>query len=120
LYKISANATLEEAVQLMAAEVHRLAVIDETTPSHYISNVISQSDIVNFIAAQGGWVGSKMKNRITEGLAPLGVATVLENNNVISVLRYMKDYKIGGVGIVDSFGRLVANFSATDLLVRRP
>jgi CBS domain-containing protein len=116
LYKISADASLEDAVQLMAAEVHRLAVLDESTPSHYISNIISQSDIVNFIASRG-WGGSKMSKRINEaGLAPLGVATVLESNNVIAVLRYMRDYKIGGVGVVDSFGRLVANFSATDLL----
>jgi CBS domain-containing protein len=117
LYKITADSSLEEAVQLMAAEVHRLAVLDDTTPSHYISNIISQSDIINFIVSKGGLCGSKMAKRINEaGLAPLGVATVLESNNVIAVLRYMRDYKIGGVGIVDSFGRLVANFSATDLL----
>jgi len=117
LYKISSDASLEDAVQLMAAEVHRLAVLDDSTPSHYISNIISQSDIVNFFVSKGGLSGSKMTKRINEaGLAPLGVATVLETNNVIAVLRYMRDYKIGGVGVVDSFGRLVANFSATDLL----
>jgi len=119
MYTIDSKASLEEAVQLMAAEVHRLAVVDEKcTPCHYISNVLSQSDVVHYIATQGAsFGGGRMSKRITEaGLSPLGVATVLESNNVIAVLRYMRDYKIGGVGIVDTFGRLVANFSATDLL----
>jgi len=117
LHCINSNSSLYDAAMLMAKEVHRLAVIEPGTPEHMISNVISQSDIVNFIATRGVWIGSKLtKNLADAGLAALGVATVQEDVNVVAALRYMRDFKISGVGVVDKFGRLLANFSASDLL----
>jgi len=117
MYTVSCNSSLWDAVKLMSLEVHRLAVIEPGTPAHTVSNIIAQSDIVSFIATRGVWLGSKLEQSLSEvGLARRGVATVLEDNNVISTLRYMRDFKVSGVGVVDKFGRLVANFSATDLL----
>jgi len=41
---------------------------------------------------------------------------VLEDVNVIATLRYMRDRGVSGVGIVDSSGKLIGNFSGSDLL----
>jgi len=117
LFRIKSSSSLYEATKLMSREVHRLAIVDPDTPNNMVSNVIAQSDIVNFIATRGVWIGSKLTKTLKEaGLSALGVATVAEDVNVVAALRYMKNYKISGVGVVDKFGRLVANFSATDLL----
>jgi len=117
LYQISSKENLLSAVEIMSNEVHRLAVIDEETPKHYVSNIIAQSDIINFIAKSSLFIGTKVMKSLDEaGLSPLGVATVLENVNVISALRYMRDIKVSGLGVVDNLGRLVSNISASDLL----
>jgi len=117
LFRINSNASLFEAAKLMSKEVHRLAIVEPGTHQNMVSNVIAQSDIVNFIATRGIWIGSKLtKTLANAGLAALGVATVMEDINVVAALRYMRDFKISGVGVVDKYGRLVANFSASDLL----
>jgi len=117
LFRINSNDSLLEATKLMSKEVHRLAVIEPGTHAHLVSNVISQSDIIDFIATRGVWIGSKLTKSLDEvGLAAEGVATVVDSINVVAALRYMRDFMISGVGVVDSFGRLVANFSASDLL----
>jgi len=117
LYTISAKASLMEAVKLFAREIHRLAVVDDTTPEHHIANIISQSDIVSLLASRGVYLGSKMEKSIVHaGITPLGVCTVLDDVNVVAALRYMRDYRVNGVGVVDKAGRLISNFSASDLL----
>jgi len=117
LNKISSEASLWEAVSLLAMEVHRLAVVTPGTSEHLVSNIIAQSDIVQFLATRGVWIGSKIESPIGEIFGKhVGVATVLEDMNVVTALKYMRDFKVSGVGIVDRFGRLVANFSASDLL----
>ena len=120
MYTIHKDSNLLDAVKIFADGVHRLAVIEDTTPFHYISNIISQSDIVNFLSTRGVWVGSQLEKSLQDaGISQLGVATVLENVSVVDALRYMRDLKITGIGIVDKSRRLVANLSASDLLVIR-
>jgi len=117
LVTISNTASLWDVVCIFATEVHRLAVIEPGTTEHLVSNIISQTDIVNFIATRGVWIGSNLEKTLKEvGLHKPGVATQLDHVNVISVLRYMQEYQVSGVAIVDKFGRLIANFSASDLI----
>jgi len=117
MIRIASSSSLLEAVKLMAKEYHRLAVVDPGTPEHHVSNVITQTDIVHFITTHGIWLGTKLdKNLPQAGLAPLGVATILEDVNVVAALRYMRDFKLSGVGVVDSKGKLMANFSGSDLM----
>ena len=118
LHTIKDDTSLLEIVKLFAQEVHRVAVVDKVTPEHFISNVISQSDVLNFITTRGSWLGSRLTLTIKDaGLSPLGVCTVLNTMITTDVLKFMRTYKVSGVGNVDHSGKLVGNFSATDLLV---
>jgi len=115
--KISSNASLLDAVKLMTKEIHRLAVIDPGTPENTISNIISQSDIVHFITTHGIWLGTRLERSLSQvGLSALGVSTIQEDMNTLATLCHMRDFKLSGVGIVDAKGKLVANFSGTDLI----
>jgi CBS domain-containing protein len=117
LNKISSTSSLYEAAKIFAKGIHRLAIINPDTPQSQISNVISQADIVHFITTHGAWLGTKLDQSLKSvGLAPIGVATVLEDVDVIATLHYMKEYKLSGVGIINQKAQLIGNFSATDLL----
>jgi 5'-AMP-activated protein kinase regulatory gamma subunit len=112
-YKTITNQTLLlEVVTLFAGEYKRLAVVE----GNKIVNVISQSDIIEFLTTCGVYIGSKILKTIKEILTPSGVATVNEKMNIISTLRYMKNIKVSGVAVVDDHHRIIANFSATDLI----
>jgi len=50
------------------------------------------------------------------GLLPLGVVSVLDTMTVIDTIKYMKDFKCSGIAVVDKHNRIVANFSASDLI----
>jgi len=109
---VSKEATLLDVMKIFAKGIHRLAVIDDK----HLSNVISQSDITNFLATHGNYANTKMGKPLGEvGLAPLGVKSVREDVNAVEVIRFMKNTKTTGVPIVNKNGQIIANFSATDL-----
>jgi len=108
----SPNTNLLECVTLFA-KAHRLAVMD----GNKIINVISQFDILEFLATRGILIGHKVDRPIVQaGLGPLGASSVKKDVNVIDVLRYMKNSNLSGVAVVDNDGKMIANFSAADLL----
>lgn len=113
---VSANTSLLEVVKILASEVHRVAVVDSTQKERVL-NVVSQSDVVKFLTKRGVWIGSKLEKPISEvGLGPLGVSAVKDDTPTVEVLRYMKRLAVRGVPVVDRNNRLIANFSASDLL----
>jgi len=113
LVTVSSTTSLYDVVKTFAKEVHRMAVMDNGV----LKNVISQFDIVSFIATRGIYIGTSMSmSLIQTGLMPLGVVTVREDVNVVKAIKEMQNYKLSGVAVVDKRGFLIANFSATDLL----
>lgn len=112
-YSVSPSTSLLDCVKIFATEVHRLAVMENGA----LKNVISQYDIVQFLATRGVYIGTEMGRPLSStSLAFLGVATVRDNVNVVECIRYMRTYKCSGVPVMDQHNRIVANFSATDLL----
>jgi len=110
---VDINTPLLEAVALFSGEVHRLAV----TENDQICNIISQMDIIKFLVTRGVYIGSKVGRTLRDnGLVALGVASVLDTMTVVDTIGYMKDFKCSGLAVVDKHNRIVANFSATDLL----
>jgi len=110
---VSPKTSLLECVKLLAKGHHRLAVVE----SGKIITILSQSDILEFLSGRGVLLGSKLDLPIgNAGLGPLGVTSVRDNISVIDVLRYMKTQKVSGVAVVDSEGKIVGNFSGSDLL----
>jgi len=118
LHSISEKAPILDALQIFGKGVYRLVVVDEEASyTHRLTNVLSQSDIIQFIASKSIQMGSKFNKSLEEaGLHVLGVATVLDNVTALDALRYLRDLKVSGLGIVDSSGKLVGNLSATDML----
>jgi CBS domain-containing protein len=113
---VSEDTSLLEVVKIFASEVHRLAVVDKVQKERVL-NIVSQSDVVRFLTKRGVWIGSKLEKPISEvGLGPLGVSAVRDDTPTVEVLRYMKRLSVRGVAVVDKNNRLIANFSATDLL----
>jgi len=112
-YQVSPATSLMDCVRLFAGEIHRLAVMENNS----LTNVISQFDIIQLLATRGVYIGKEMGKPICNtSLASLGVATVRDNVNVVDCIKYMKKYMCSGVPVVDQHNRIVANFSATDLL----
>jgi len=113
---LTEDRSLLDAVRIFASEVHRLAVVDKVQKERVL-NILSQMDIIKFVTERGVWIGSKLDKPISQvGLEPLGVCSVRDDTNVIDVLRYMKTKTVSGVAVVDRDNRLIANFSATDLV----
>jgi CBS domain-containing protein len=110
---VSPNSSLEEAAKWFALGIHRLAVMDDNR----IVNVISQSDLIRFLATAGVYIGSKILKPIDQiGLQTKGVNSVSEDMTVYETIKFMKEKSLSGVPIVDQNNRIVANFSGTDLL----
>jgi len=107
------DASLSTVVNMFSTEIHRVGVVH----GDRLVNILSQSDIIKFLISRGVYIGSKIQKPIKEvGLEPLGVASILESIPTIDVIRFMRDHILSGVPIVDKNGRMIANFSASDLL----
>jgi len=110
---VTLDATLMDVVNILAEEVHRVGVTD----GGRLINVVSQSDIVSFLTTHGVYIGSSIGKPIAQaGLPPLGVVSVGDDLNIVDCLKFMVEHKLSAVPVVDKNGRMVANFSATDLL----
>lgn len=120
-YFTSAFSTLYSIVQTLAQGVHRIAIVDNNT----IKNVISQSDVVNLLVSRANFSGSIFeKSLIGSGLIPQdlirNVKTVPQTATAQQALQFMKTNRYSGAPIVDDQGRLVCNFSATDIIHMKP
>jgi len=112
-YSVTMDTSLWKVVEYFSQEVHRLGVMANGD----LVNVISQSDIIQFLASKGVWIGTKIEQSITDsGLSNVGVITIDQNTNTLEAIKTLRTFKLSGVAIVDSSGRLIANFSASDLL----
>jgi len=110
---VTGTTTLLDVVRIFAEGVHRVVIMD----SGRITNIISQFDMVQFLATRGVWIGSAIEKSLGEvGLEAQGVLSVLDSVEVVDVLRFIYENKISGVPIVDKKGMIVGSFSATDLL----
>jgi len=110
---VSLDTPLSTLAEMFAMEVHRVGVIEDGKLLH----IVSQSDLVEYLARRGVYIGSKLAKPLKDvGLEALGVASVLESLSALEVIRFMRQHTLSGVPVLDSHGRIVCNFSATDLL----
>jgi len=110
---VTGTTTLLDVVRIFAEGIHRVVVME----SGRVTNVISQFDLVHFLATRGVWIGSALEKSLGQvGLESQGVLSVLDSVEVIDVLRFIYENKVSGVPVVDKKGMVVGSFSATDLL----
>jgi len=114
LETVCPQSSLLEVVEIFAKEIHRVAVVEDRK----VVGVLSQIDIVRFLARRGSWLGTKMEKSIGEiGLLPaLGVFSVLEDLNVLEAIRKMIEMKVSGLAVINSNGCIVSDLSGTDFL----
>lgn len=99
--------------------IHRIVFYNDETK---ISGICSQSDVLNFVAKQ---INKAEKNNALDqfllcpieklGWGDRPVLSVLETATVIQCLNTMRSSQVSTVAVLDQHGKLVANFSASDL-----
>lgn len=110
------GSSLYSVIELLAKhKVHRVPVIDH---QGRVSNLITQSSIVSFLAAHIDKLGNIAGQTVSSLL--LGhkdVFTVGINARAIDAFKIMTDRDISAVGVVDEEGRLIGNISVRDIRV---
>jgi len=119
-YSVFPETTLSEVLSAFAQGLHRVAVKDPLT--QLVTGVFTQGDLLRFMNMRGLTAMPAFKQSIsTAGLHQLGVMkkTWLAQDTLalIDVFKHMKEKKVSGVPVVDKEGRIITNFSATDLLL---
>jgi len=110
--------SLHEILQIFSKGIHRAAVQE----SGAVGTIISQSDVIEILSRAGIWIGNIVTCTLDElGLNAFGVLKKFivvadEDLSVRNVLFKMKENKVSGVPIVNKDGKMVGNFSASDLV----
>ena len=99
--------------------VHRAAVMgSDGTPTA----VVSQSDVARFLSTHESSLGTLGGRTVAEaGWTGRGsVIGVTPETSALAALALMRQHGVSGVAVVDAHGRLVGNFSVSDLRVVVP
>jgi 5'-AMP-activated protein kinase regulatory gamma subunit len=93
--------------------LHRVAITDS---KFNVVNTVSQSDLVAFLAKNTHVLANKLNKTITQlRLGTEGVVSVRPDKKTVAVLQSLVLNRISAVPVVDNDGKLVANFSVSDL-----
>eukprot|EP01129_Flabellula_baltica_P011016 TRINITY_DN473_c0_g1_i1.p1 TRINITY_DN473_c0_g1~~TRINITY_DN473_c0_g1_i1.p1 ORF type:complete len:338 (-),score=95.00 TRINITY_DN473_c0_g1_i1:29-976(-) len=112
---IALDASLVDVVKALA-NYHRLAVVDAEGK---VVNVVSQSDIVNFLTQCGHWIWNAVETKVGQLISASdasALVTVPQDCTVVKALLNMYNEKVIAVSVVDAEGAMVANLSASDLV----
>jgi CBS domain-containing protein len=111
---IKDNAPLTEVIKVFASKFFRPHRVGVLNANNQFSNIISQSDLITFAASHLEYVPFADRTIADLDLvrAPLMIPM---QTTFIDSLDALTSNRISGLGIIDANGRLVANFSASDL-----
>jgi len=117
LILVSYETKLADVMVHFAKGVHRLAVEENSV----VVNVISQTDVVRYLSSISSSLDPVINKQLVEiGLPALGAMKNTwifnERMRVLDALKYMKDENISGGAVIDQTGKIVSNFSASDLV----
>jgi len=114
--KVTESSNLIQVLQLSTQDyksLHRFPVVDSEGK---VKGIVSQSLLVKFLEPH-----TKKFDFGTLSISILGlgldkqVITISENESVAAAIQKLREAHVSGIGIVDSSGKLVGNFSATAL-----
>lgn len=112
---VEIHAPASNLIKIFSHGFHRAAVFDKDQ----IVGIVSQSDAVRYLSQHLHMgklkdVGSKTLQQLGYGAAQL--ETISKTATVLEALKKMADKRVGQLAVIDEdSGRLVANFSASDL-----
>jgi CBS domain-containing protein len=99
--------------------------VKELTSAHRIAiadfnqwHVLSQIDIAKAILKRHATVGGVMNQILKKSEIPINsfVGNVNESVTVLGAMKYMRDSKLSGIAVTDNNGKIITNFSSSDLL----
>jgi CBS domain-containing protein len=110
------NASLPLEVFGSACQIHRSPVLNSDGT---VADTVSQSDYIRWLYDQSQTYLKNLEvwnNKLADiGMGKSEIVTVRDTDMVIEVLRTMSSDNLYAVAVVDEDGKLVGNFSATDL-----
>lgn len=111
---VSGEAMNNAADACTSAVHHRLAIFNSKSQ---LTQVISQSDIIRFIHRHRTDIKPCLEARVLSlpGLCSRSVITLHANKSAFEALVIMSRYDISAVAVVNSDGRLVGNFSMSEM-----
>eukprot|EP01129_Flabellula_baltica_P011017 TRINITY_DN473_c0_g2_i1.p1 TRINITY_DN473_c0_g2~~TRINITY_DN473_c0_g2_i1.p1 ORF type:complete len:324 (-),score=102.57 TRINITY_DN473_c0_g2_i1:21-965(-) len=112
---IAEDASLVEVVKALSNH-HRLAVLNGEGK---VVNVVSQSDIVNFLTQCGHWIWNAVETHVGQLISAsdaTGLVTIPSDSTVVKALLTMHNKQVIAAAVVDENGIMVANLSASDLV----
>lgn len=113
-YPIRLSSPLAHVLELFCSNVHRVPVLSET---NVLTNYLTQTEVIQFLAQSLYLLGDKALLTVeTLGICNFGkVVTVRETETVMNTIKILASHNISAVPIVDEFGKLLANFSLSNL-----
>jgi len=114
LCTVTANSSISQLIFIFNKGLHRAIVVDE---EGNCINVISQSNIIQFIADNFSHCSGKVIKSSMEDMGFVGkqVHTMSSTSRAIHAFFQMRAWKISAVAIVDKYGALESNLSVSDL-----
>jgi len=123
---ISGEAAISSAVAELAKGAHYLLVVPKELPLvplpqknqlDSVSGLITQSDIIRFMAENVMWLTKPSYDMTIEelGLIMKEVVTVPDTMPAFEAFKLINQHYIHGVGVVDKDGKLVGNLSASNI-----
>lgn len=107
------TSSLRVLLQHFYSGLHRVAVVDH---QNNVINIVTQSDVLAFMARNVHLLSLKEEKTITElGIGTEGVFTVPHDMRVVKLLQKLVLLKLSAVPVIDGHGKIVANFSVSNL-----
>lgn len=116
-FPVYGQGTVMQAMEHFGAGVHRAAVFNKT--NKVLTNIISQSDVADMLpkhltGTSLGVLAGKTIDELRLGTRS-SVVTMSTNAQAIHAVYLMFFHRVSAVAITDENGKLVANFSASEL-----
>ncbi len=104
---------LLDAIEALT-KVHRLLVEDDK--GHH---VMAHLDVIRYLMKNHESLQSALHQKMQDaGLSKSEVIAVEEDVPALNVMRHLKEDGVSGVGVLNKEGKLVANISDADFIVR--
>jgi CBS-domain-containing membrane protein len=112
-YPIFSNSQVTQLINAFGSGIHRLPVFDN---QNNIINFISQTDLLRFVAENSFSLGKK-RTQTVQQLSLYREIVYFVRSDIMTVLalNYMVQQKVSALPILNTVGRLVGTFSASDL-----
>uniref|UniRef100_A0A7R9Z8Q4 CBS domain-containing protein n=1 Tax=Chlamydomonas euryale TaxID=1486919 RepID=A0A7R9Z8Q4_9CHLO len=109
----SCSASTQKAKAAHGKTIHRMAIYDK---DQRIRAVISQMDVVRFLASRLPQLGPLVERTVTElDLVQTKIHTCPPETSAIVAMGLMQDEDVSSLAVVDHNGKVIGNFSVSEL-----